>query len=190
MMANEQEPEWDEAAVGEGVDEAPTLAAGDDALPLGLAGRDQPQLVLYVFLACLAMHYLKWAASHKNAAEVRRSTARPRPALAPDRPLSPRVLLPTSCCCPPAAPVCTVAHRLSALPCLLPLLQSPEVEALKEEIAELKRSIKLLDPVSQFVQVSKTQRTMIKKEKALAALTGVSFWRCQRPIWVTRGPRF
>ena len=55
----------------------------------------------------------------------------------------------------------------------MPRLQSPEVEALQEEIADLKRSIKLLDPVSQFVQVSKTQRTMIKKEKALAALTGV-----------------
>jgi hypothetical protein len=59
------------------------------------------------------------------------------------------------------------------------LLQSPEVAALKEEIAELKCSIKQFDPVSQFVQVSKAQRVMIKKEKALAALTGVRFRRCQ-----------
>jgi hypothetical protein len=63
------------------------------AEPLPLEGGDQPQLVLYVFLACLAMHYLMWAVRAKNPAEVGSSMSR-------------SLLRRRSCCAvpPPSAP--------------------------------------------------------------------------------------
>lgn len=68
MVFAADDTEWVEADVVE----PPLDPTQADAEPLPGAVRDQPQLVLYVFLACLAIHYIKWAASHKNTAEVRR----------------------------------------------------------------------------------------------------------------------
>ena len=88
-MGTEEDPtdEWQDA---EFTDEQP---GGGTAEPLPLEGGDQPQLVLYVFLACLAMHYLMWAVRAKNPAEVRSSMSR-------------SLLRRHSCCAvpPPSAP--------------------------------------------------------------------------------------
>jgi hypothetical protein len=69
------------------------VVTDETAQPLPLEGGDQPQLVLYVFLACLAMHYLMWAVRAKNPAEVGSSMSR-------------SLLRRRSCCAvpPPSAP--------------------------------------------------------------------------------------
>ena len=86
--AGPKEEKWQDAQVVAG---APPVDA--PAEPLPLEGGDQPQLVLYVFLACLAMHYLMWAVRAKNPAEVGSSMSR-------------SLLRRRSCCAvpPPSAP--------------------------------------------------------------------------------------
>ena len=59
--------------------------------------------------------------------------------------------------------------------------QSPEVERLTEEIDGLTKETKQLSAVDDFVKLSKLRRTIIKKEKALAALSARPSSRAPRP---------
>ena len=57
---------WDVAEVLDG--DSP--GGQNAAQPLPLEGADQPQLLIYVFLAYLAMYYIMWAIRAKNPSEV------------------------------------------------------------------------------------------------------------------------
>lgn len=62
--------EWEDAEVLGG--DSPVGQDGAQQ-PLPLEGADQPQLLIYVFLAYLALYYTMWAARAKNPSEVARA---------------------------------------------------------------------------------------------------------------------